>query len=484
MSSNLGSIQPTAGIMFEGAVVARKFLDLEDSAAIRVEGLLRPKNEEDVKAVVDWANKNSVALVPISSPGGSRRRSLAGLDNTPVVILDLSRMARMIHADAEDAIAVIEPGLTFLEFDAHLKEHGLRSIKPFLPRQSKSVLACYLEREPTMLPGEHWDTTDPLACLSLVMGNGERFRSGGASLYEDLDEGLKNGARHLMASGPIGTDYSRVMLGSQGTLGVTSWASIYCERIPKLEKGHLYGADKLDEVMSIARHLSLHQLGAQLFVLSKTQLAAAVAKDGDDFVGLRASFESRKVPAWCLYVNITASDFLPEKKMDWQLADLTAHVKTLAVELVSERYPELLNALESRLHSIPETYYKNTPKGDYTEVFCLAKSSNVSALVRVAEDLLLTTDIDSGVYVQPTIQGVTAHLDVTLFHTAEQSQLAAKLEMRLLTALADKGGFFSRPYGDWSEDAFTRNESIVPQLRKVKKLFDPEGVLSPGKLCY
>ena len=170
--------------------------------------------------------------------------------------------------------------------------------------------------------------------------------------------------------------------------------------------------------------------------------------------------------------------------MEWQLADLAAHVKTLSVELVSEQYPELLESLEPRLHNIPETYYKNTPKGKYTEVFCLANSSNVSTLVKVAEELLSNTEIDSGVYVQPTIQGVTCHLDVTLFHTAEQSQLAAKLEMQLLTALADKGGFFSRPYGDWSEDAFARSESIVPQLRKVKELFDPAGVLSPGKLCY
>ncbi|MDR6575869.1 methyl-accepting chemotaxis protein [Pseudomonas extremaustralis] len=67
-------------------------------------------------------------------------------------------MRRMIHADTKDEIAVIEPGLDFVELDAALSAFGLRSIKPFLPRQGKSVLATYLEREPPMGSNTHWDS--------------------------------------------------------------------------------------------------------------------------------------------------------------------------------------------------------------------------------------------------------------------------------------------------------------------------------------
>lgn len=482
MTNNAFPFPVPGQIQFDDSAKAKEFIGASANDSIQVQAIARPKNEEEVQSLVEWANQNKVNLVPLSSPGGVRRKGLAGIGSKPFVVVDLSRMSRVIHADSEDGIAVIEPGVTFPEFEAQLNKKGLRAIKPFMPRRTKSVLSCFLEREPTTVPNDHWDTTDPLACLSLVMGNGETFRTGGAAVYENLDDALKNGMRQMMSIGPIGTDYSRVMLGSQGTLGITCWASIYCERAPKLEKGHIYGSNEIQDALALVRHLALHQLGAQYFVLSRIQLAAALAESNEHFEGLAAN---KEIPAWCVYVNIAAPDFLPEEGMKWQLADLGAFVDTTSLQLVSDKQPELLNSLEARQKDLPELFYKDVPKGTHTDVFCLAQLSNVTTLVSAAEEVLAAAeDISFGVYLQPTVQGATCHVEIVLFHSEEQRQALTAIEAKLVKALADKGGFFSRPYGDWAEDAFQRNSGIVPHLQKVKDMFDPAGVLSPGKLCY
>jgi hypothetical protein len=49
--------------------------------------------------------------------------------------------------------------------------------------------------------------------------------------------------------------------------------------------------------------------------------------------------------------------------------------------------------------------------------------------------------------------------------------------------LYKEGAFFSRPYGPWAKFAFGEEQTIMA-LQRVKQIFDPKGVMNPGKLCY
>ena len=50
--------------------------------------------------------------------------------------------------------------------------------------------------------------------------------------------------------------------------------------------------------------------------------------------------------------------------------------------------------------------------------------------------------------------------------------------------MARIGGFFSRPYGPWAEIAYNRVADTAALEKKVKQIFDPAGILNPGKLCF
>lgn len=448
-------------------------------------GIVQITAHEQLPLLIEWAAKHQVPLVPVSSRGPGRRRGDTAL-SVPALVVDFSALRKVIHVDAGDEIAVIEPGVDFRTFDEALKKQGLRSIKPLLPRPGKSVIATYLEREPSIGPNIHWDTTDPLAALSIVFGSGDTFRTGGASIPGTLEENLQRGNRQMMASGPLVTDYGRVLLGSQGTLGMVSWASIYCETIPVMETPYLYCADELGVLTAFARQLCLQQLGMHFFILSATQLAAVMAEDGAEYAALQGTAADCK---WYLYVNLVADAYLPEQRMAWQHEALVTLAEQVGARLVTDACLSATR-LAQYLQQGGERYYKDVPTGQHTEVFCLSQLTKVSALIDLAEKALAAcadhsaAPLTLATYIQPTIQGVSCHVEFTLLHDAADRQLATKFASDLVTLLAANGGFFSRPYGDWAQVAYGRDANIVPYLRSVKKLFDPAGILNPGKLCF
>jgi len=50
--------------------------------------------------------------------------------------------------------------------------------------------------------------------------------------------------------------------------------------------------------------------------------------------------------------------------------------------------------------------------------------------------------------------------------------------------LARQGAFFSRPYGPWARSAYSGDPQVIIAQRKLKRIFDPNGILNPGKLCF
>ena len=51
-------------------------------------------------------------------------------------------------------------------------------------------------------------------------------------------------------------------------------------------------------------------------------------------------------------------------------------------------------------------------------------------------------------------------------------------------ALMSSGAFFSRPYGPWAPMVYARDRNGAQMLQRLKGVFDPAGILNPGKLCF
>ena len=151
----------------------------------------KPEGAEQIQQVVQWANEKLMPLIPVSSPAGPRFHG----DTIPSeggVIVDVSGMNKILDIDRKNKVAVIEPGVTFEQLETELKKNGMKVLKPFFPRKSKSVLSSCLEREPIIVPKQHWDALDPLVCIEVVFGTGDIFRTGSAAGPGTVEETVTN----------------------------------------------------------------------------------------------------------------------------------------------------------------------------------------------------------------------------------------------------------------------------------------------------
>jgi FAD/FMN-containing dehydrogenase len=102
--------------------------------------VVRPKNIDEVKAIVKWANQTRTPLVPVSS-GPPHFHGDTVPSVTEAVIVDLSGMKKIIRIDRRNRMALIEPGVTYSQLQPELAKEGLRVSTPLLPRANKSVIA-------------------------------------------------------------------------------------------------------------------------------------------------------------------------------------------------------------------------------------------------------------------------------------------------------------------------------------------------------
>ena len=87
---------------------------------------------------------------------------------------------------------------------------------------------------------------------------------------------------------------------------------------------------------------------------------------------------------------------------------------------------------------------------------------------------------------QPQHQGVSYHVLFSLAYDddAGARERAARLVGEAGAALIAAGAYFSRPYGVWAAPVYDRDPVSRDVLRRVKRIFDPNGIMNPGKLCF
>ena len=49
-------------------------------------------------------------------------------------------------------------------------------------------------------------------------------------------------------------------------------------------------------------------------------------------------------------------------------------------------------------------------------------------------------------------------------------------------AVSDLGGYYSRPYGKWAGIQLNKDAQSLMALKRLQKIFDPAGIMNPGKL--
>ena len=170
------------------------------------DAVVKPRDRDQVAAIVKLANENGIPVYPRGAGTGLSGGSLPVKGGIALVLTD---MHGILEIDRENLLAVVQPGVVTAELHRAAENKGL-----FYPPDPASSDVCTLGGNIAECAGgprgfKYGVTRDYVLGLELVAPTGEVVRTGGKT--------IKNVS---------GYDLTRLLAGSEGTLGIITEATL------------------------------------------------------------------------------------------------------------------------------------------------------------------------------------------------------------------------------------------------------------------
>ena len=445
--------------------------------------VVKPANSEEVSAIIKFCNENNIPVVPVSSKVHFYG---ATIPKEGGVVLDMSRMNRILEIDSDNRRVRFEAGVTWEKLTKELAKKGFRVIMPLTPPAERSVLTDFMEREePT---NQVYDYGEPLQAMEVVWPTGEIFRMGSASVNGYPDSQSKGGN----PSGP-GLDFYRFFQCAQGTMGVVTWTNLKIESIPKIDKILFAPIDDLGYAIDFLYRILPRRIGQEVLLLNNVDLAAILAEEWPgDFNKLQA-----ELPPWTLILVVSGLLRRPEEKIAYEENFLAQVIKNEFSDLqLGENIPgfpglrkKLLPILRNPWPAdVP--YWKNRIKGACQSLFFHTRPLLAPQFIDIVEEIAAQYDYpisDIGMYIQPIEHNRACRHEFNFFYNPEDAGETAAIRglyKEAATVLLNEGAIFTRPYGDLAPIVYERAATYARTLKRLKKVFDPNNIMNPGNLCF
>ncbi|MDR3364699.1 MAG: FAD-binding oxidoreductase [Clostridiales Family XIII bacterium] len=447
--------------------------------------VVKPKDAETVEKLVAFANETKTPLVPVSSTGVKLRGdSVPGVPEA--VVVDLSGMDKILNVNRQQRMVVIEPGVTYDRLSAELAKQNMVIAGSLKPKKGQSVLTDIVEAVPRLNPMIQWNFFDPLRCAEVTWGDGTRMSTGEAA-GGPLDLKTQWGKQQWQVQymGPWMTDYFRLVTQAQGSMGIVTWASLKTAVKPLIHQLYVAEADDLADLEGFVYKAMWTRFPDEIFILNNMQLASLMGKT-------QAEIESLKevLPPWIVAASAAGRELIPEVRFEARSKDLIDIAQASGLDLKEGLSNLSGRALYQEATSTDgDVYWKDLYAGSHQNVFFLTQLDKTGVFLRavreIAEDFGYPTE-DIGVYIQPKHQGSSYHMEFTFPYdpdSAKQTARVQDLTESVSVAVADLGGYYSRPYGKWAGIQLNKDAQSLMALKRLQKIFDPNDVMNPGKLA-
>ena len=179
------------------------------------DGVVFAETKEDVQKVVKICNEYKCPIIPFGV--GS---SFEGHINAPYggISIDMNNMNKIINVYQEDLLVVVQPGVTREQLNTHLRDTGL--FFPIDPGANASIGGMTATRASGTNAVRYGTMKDNVIALEVVTPD--------AQIIKTANKARKSSA---------GYDLTRLMVGSEGTLGITTEITLKLYGIPEVIAG-------------------------------------------------------------------------------------------------------------------------------------------------------------------------------------------------------------------------------------------------------
>ena len=217
-----------------------------------------PATVADVQATVRACARAGVPIVPRGAGSG-----LSGAANAieGCVVLVMTKMNEIIEIDADNRLAVVQPGVVNLDFRNAVEKHGL-----FYPPDPSSYDWCTIGGNLSTNAGglccvKYGVTTDSVLGLDVVLADGELLHTGRRTV-----------------KGVAGYDLTKLFIGSEGTLGVITRATLALRPLPQAPATLVATFDHADAAgTAVARVIREGLVPSLMEIMDSSSIKAAEA---------------------------------------------------------------------------------------------------------------------------------------------------------------------------------------------------------------
>ncbi|HZZ83357.1 MAG TPA: FAD-linked oxidase C-terminal domain-containing protein [Anaeromyxobacteraceae bacterium] len=415
------------------------------------EVLVLAGSAEDVRRVFEIATRHRAPVVPVGARSGKSGGSLALRGG---IALSLEKMDRIIEIRPEDLIARVEPGVITGRFQAAVEEHGL-----FYPPDPNSLDLCSLGGNVAENAGgpralKYGVTREYVLGLEVVLPTGEVLRTGKRSI-----------------KGVAGYDLTALFVGSEGTLGVVTEITLKLLPRPRHVATALVCFRSVEDASrAVARVLAQGIIPRCLELLDDVALAAC------------ARTSPFRFPADAGAALLVETDGNDEEQVFAEIARVAEAVAGDAAGevIVAQNEAQRRDVWETRKYL--SVNLKTLHPRKLSEDVAVPRS-RIPEMVRVTREIGRRHGFEVATYGHAGDGNLHANV---LFDTEEQRPKVEAAVAEILRAAVDLGGTITGEHGvglakrDFLE--YEQGAAQVALQRRLKAVFDPLGILNPGKI--
>jgi D-lactate dehydrogenase (cytochrome) len=405
---------------------------------------------EDVQTVLRWCREHKISVIPFGA-GTSLEGALVPADpEAPGISLDLSRMNKVLSVQPENFLAVVQPGVSRIALNSALRYTGLMfTVDPGADASLGGMAATNASGTTTVRYGGMRQNT---LALQVVLANGDVLRLG-----------------RPVQKTSSGYDLKDLFIGSSGTLGVITELTVRLHPIPE----HMHtmrvffpsvvaAAEAAYAVMASALPVARLELVDELSIRSINRY---LGRNYEVAPGLFMEFHSS-----------TAASIESEVA---QVEELVRDAG--ATDIAVARTPEERAAQWEARHHAYWALVNMHPGHSYLITDTAVPLSRLPESIAYAQQLLSEMNMEGS---------ILGHAGDGNFHTLvavkpEDYERSQAFTGKLVHQALSLGGTASGEHGiGLVKRGYMADEHgpALDWMRKVKELFDPDGILNPGKI--
>ena len=417
------------------------------------EVIVTPHSTSEVAEVVKFARSTKT---PIIARGAGSNLCAATVPLRGGIVVSMMQMKKILEVSRNEMLAVVQPGVSTQQLDEEVSKVGLMYV-PDPGSKTVSTIGGNVATSAGGLRGLKYGTTkNYILGLEAVLGTGEIIRTGGR-LVKDV----------------AGYDITRLLIGSEGTLAIfTEITTVLSPRPQSSQYGVAYFNNLADASVAVDSIVAAGILPATLEFLDNTCIKAV-----EDFANLGLDTNAGALLLFgddgaqeSVAKSVAAMAEISQSARGVRAVTLAPDVAAAEALLYARRCS--LPAL-ARLGSMSILEDISVPRPK------LSKAADAIEAIGAKHSLLIGTFGHAG----------DGNLHPTIVINKDDSDEVKRAEKSLsdiFTLAIDLGGTITGEHGVGSAklpylQAKLGDVSLALH-RNIKSVFDPDGVLNPGRL--